>query len=78
MHVTKWETAKVARQCTGCDVHVLPGSRYLQTKFTLDEDNNLSKLVTVYLCERFIDAFALYAESDPEPTNDNPEPPRRA
>jgi hypothetical protein len=80
MYTSKWEVAKSVKNCSGCDVHMLPGSKYLITKFTMDDESNLSKLVTIYLCERCIETFMDIVDDNPQsPSNDdNPEPPKRA
>lgn len=83
MYSSRWETAKVVKQCSGCDVHMLPGSKYLLSKFSLPDsiNVNLSRLVTVYLCERCLETFADLVDDDLLPENDNddnPEPPRIA
>lgn len=63
MHVGKWETSNVSKECSGCSVTIMPKSKYMLAKFTLDkEDSNLSRLVTLFLCEQCIQDFSDFVD----------------
>lgn len=70
MHTSTWTKSDRIKMCTGCDVVIEPGSRYLHAKFSIDyPHNNVTKLISINLCETCISEFEDYAKDPRDVVN---------